>query len=614
MPVARRYGGRQVGLAPLPGARLTAAETPTSEGADLAVAQGRRAAAIAGVGITAANVGLALATQAQDHANQVAQLEARRQLDGWELDTLDDPNHGVLYQRGPQTFGLPEQVGSDFDAKAAELSNGLHGRDNQEAFQNYVDQKRLRVLARVQSHTATEMDRYDASETQASVTQNVQLAIANATDPARVGVELANAEQTLTDAAARRGVGPAALAEQIAATRSNVHTGVIAQLLASDQPGLASAYFEEKKDQILGTKQAAVQQAVDLGRLDQQSQQVSDAILRQGGTLTEQRERARKIQDPKLRDQVTARLEHEDAVREHAQRETEEQIVATAYQLVDQAGGNLLKLPPQLRAAIPGTALPALENFAEARARGVPVETDLPTYYGLLQQASKDPVTFATRNLLELRGQLGEVEFKQLAGLQLDIRGQNQRAADAQLEGFRTKDQIVKDGLILYGIDPAVETRDPKSADAQEIATIRRMLDLRVDAWQSATGRKATNTDVQQMFNALMTTTADVPGFFTTKSKRITQLTVNDIGNDRAFIEDTLRATRRPVNDQTVLAFDQELRARFGNDLSPNAVLLRIPKADRDELGRALQVSGRTATPAAIVSLYARLLASGSVR
>jgi hypothetical protein len=301
------------------------------------------------------------------------------------------------------------------------------------------------------------------------------------------------------------------------------------------------------------------------------------------------------------------RIEHEASVKDAADRQADESRTAAAFNVVDQTH-DLTKIAPADWVALSPAAKEGLRVYQDRLTRRVPIETDLPTYYGLMRQASDDPQTFSERNLLELRGRLDEADFKQLTNLQGSLRARDQKRADAELGGFRSKDQILRDTLVQYGIDPSAETKAPTSKDAQEIATIRRLLDDRVEQFQEASGKKADNGTVQTMLDQLMTTTVDVPGIFSTKAKRLTQLSVSDIAPERPMLEDVLRRAGRPVSDQSVLTFDQDVRSRLGNDLSSNAIQ-RIPKADRDAIGAALQRKGRAATAGNIVSLYLEILA-----
>ena len=98
MPTVRKYD-RQVGVNALPGVRQTAAETPTSEGADLALARGRgRAAvldAVGNLGGVASRVGTQLfgelADRAREDADQTALLAASNKLAEWKSSALWSP-------------------------------------------------------------------------------------------------------------------------------------------------------------------------------------------------------------------------------------------------------------------------------------------------------------------------------------------------------------------------------------------------------------------------------------------------------------------------------------------------------------------------------------------
>src|SRR5207253_1920360 len=127
--------------------------------------------------------------------------------------------------------------------------------------------------------------------------------------------------------------------EQIQASidsaRTKVHLGVIDRLLSLDKDKAARIYFEETQSQIDGDAQARIQKALDEAGTQREGQQQSDAILAAGGTLSEQRDKARAIDDPKVRDEVMSRIEHEAAVKDKIKRDDEESTLIGAYNIVD---------------------------------------------------------------------------------------------------------------------------------------------------------------------------------------------------------------------------------------------------------------------------------------
>src|SRR6185436_10230611 len=277
--------------------------------------------------------------------------------------------------------------------------------------------------------------------------------------------------------------------------------------------------------------------------------------------LSEMREKAKGIQDAEVRDNVTQRIEHEWSVREAINRQDEENALKGAFNILDKTP-DIHKIPPTAWVSFTGAQRGALMAYADKLSAGTPVETDYPTYYSLMTQAGKDPTTFANANLLNYRAKLGDTEFKQLTDIQLSIRNKDNAKADRDLGDFRTKDQIVTDSLIKFGIT----TDDSKLSTDQRraLAELRQLVDTRTTAQANLTGKKPTGQDIQSIVDQILSSSIDVKGSwwniwprsgpFFDQSKKFQDITPADIpGDERQQIEAALRRRGRPVNDTTVL-------------------------------------------------------------
>jgi len=579
MPVAPRLT-RQVDTMALPGARLTATENEASSGADLAQAEGRKDQAIAGFGATVEQIGLhlnkqqmAAAAEEKDRADQVAVLNASNQLAMWENQRLYSPQTGALAQRGQAAFDLPEKVGDEYQTLVSSVEAGLGNDRQKEAFQRVKLQRGAQLDLTLRQHVYGEMQKYEAGELQAFVDNSVNAGIANASNPQRVGLELGNAEDAIRMHAKNLGMSPDQVQQQIEGVATKMHVGVIDNLLAQDKTKAAQVYFAETKDEIKGDALARVQKAVEEGGLRKQAQTKSDEIISAGGTITEQLEKAKGIDDAKLRDEVEQRLEHNQTVKDRAERETEQKTLKGVYDVLDRTH-DVTRIPTSVWANMEPGQRSAARSYAEHLAKGVGVETDFPTYYGLMQQAARDPESFATTNLLNYRHKIGDTELKQLTEMQGSIIKGDRAQADKQgLGDFRTHEQLVNDSLNLYGIDPKEEGKS--SPEGKAIAQLRGMLDARVSALANMTGKKPTNDDIQKTLDQILSTTVDSPGSWWniwpggkagpwgTDSKRLIDLTIEDVpAADKDQITAALKKKSRPISDATILSVYIDRKAR----------------------------------------------------
>jgi hypothetical protein len=572
MPVVRR-GTREVEANAMRGGQMSAAATAASEGAGIQRAKMETAGAVADVGERVSRFGASMFARMQeqerDAADQTALLAADNQLADWKNKRLFDPKDGAFTLKGENALPLPEQLKGEFDKLSGEIEAGLSTDRQRAAYQRLKGQEWQGIDLQVRRHVFGEMQNYRASELEGLVGNSINAAVQSALDPKLVAVNLDKAVTAIKTTGPGLGLGPEAIAAKVQAVQSQTHVGVISTLLAKENDQAASAYFEATKGQIDGDKQDGIIKALDEGTLRGSSQREADKIIGEGGTLTEQRAKAKALTDPKLRDQVEQRLEHNDAVMDREQREATESAMRGGYDILDQTG-DVTKIPPALWTSYSGGTRSAMMEYAIKRAKGTPVETDYPTFYSLMQHAGDHPETFASVNLLQYRNKLDDSEFKQLAGLQLSLKNQDKTAAEKVLAPFRTHSQILDDTLALHGIDPNAK---PDTAEGKAIAQLRRMLDQRVDTIQAPgkttdgkpiPARKATNQDIQASLDALLSQQVSVPGSwwnifpggkpFLDTQKRLLDLTASDISAaDRLKIEAALKARRQPVSDATVL-------------------------------------------------------------
>jgi hypothetical protein len=574
MPVVRR-AERSTQTRALPGVRATAAATAASEGVQTELARGRLGAtrelanaeiatARARFGGEATQLGAALFAEIQERerakANHTAMLDASNRLSDWINKRLYDPQEGAYTRKGKDALPLPEELRAEFDDVAGRIEASLASDEQRAAFAKLRSQEWQQLDLGIRRHVLGEQERYRAKELETFIANRTNAAIAASTDPRLVAVELSKAVGAIRTNAPELGFGPEAVDAQVSAVQSQVHVGVISNLLAQEKEGAARAYFEATREQIAGEKLDAVIKALDEGSTRAEAQRQADVIVQAGGTLQEQRAKAREIADPKLRDAVMQRIEHEAVVAEKAERDLRESNMRGAYDIVDRTH-DVAKIPPALWQQLDGGTRSALHGYARALAKGIPVETDLPTFYDLMKRAGDDPGNFATENLLRYRHKLSEADFQQLAGLQLSIKAGNRRDAEKDLTPFQTRAQLLDATLELHGVDPAAKPGTPAS---KQIAQLRRMLDARVDYLQNTLGKKLSNPEIQAEIDNIFSMKFTRPGGwgnwfpggrpFFAEEARLIDATIDDIpAEDKRLVEEALRRRGLPVTDATIL-------------------------------------------------------------
>lgn len=589
MPVARLQ--RTVTPAPVAGVRLTAAETPESEGAGLAQAQARghqqKAALFGDLSQLAGHEAAAIAENEQKQADATSLLAYQNGLATWEEKRLygDGTNTGALFLQGKDSFGLPETLADEFNAQADAAGAKLPRRLQGQAAQIRAQRSENLDLT-VRRYVGGQIQKDRADELAAGLENKRNEAGANALDPPRVAQSVADGVKSIQDVGPSLGMGAQQLKEQVDKFTSAVHVTVINRLLANDQTTAARLYYQGDgtdahpgiKEQVAGTARADVEKALNEGSLRKQSQQKAQDII---GATTDQSARlaaVEKIDDADLQDAVRQRVEHQNAIDDKAQNDRERDIVNKAYTLIDQNAGNydaMVKGLPADELASIGQHKAALRSYAEHVSLGKPIVTNWQTFYDLVNEAGNTPQKFVGENLWEYRTKLDDGKFSELASLQLQYKQKDNAGAARVLEGYRTSVEVINDSLAKYGIDP--------KDDPQATAILRQTVDDQVASLERNSKTKAGPQDVQSIVDGILSKNVDVPGSYWgllkipslgiagylgapnyfASTKPLIKLKVGDIpAEERKVIEGQLRAAHLPTSDAMVLQAYIEVRAR----------------------------------------------------
>lgn len=545
VPIARR----EVLPAELPGARITAQPTAEAFGAS----QGR---GLMKVGEAVSRV----IERERLAADQIAVLEAERQLGETENALLYDPERGVLNRKGRNAFGAPEETLTAFDERIREIENGLTNDRQRLAFRRSAVRRRLDLDRTVQRHVAAEIQRYDLEQTNAFVSTETSAAIAAAGDAERVGLGIARTRAALADFANRHGLPREWVEQRAGEAVGRIHTGVIERLLAQGADRAAEQYFKATRAEIPGTELARIEKALEEGSLRGESQRRADAIVAKHDDLGGAIEAAKRITDPKLRDAVEQRVRDHFRIKDEIERDLRERTFRTAANALEASRGDLSVIAPGDWVRLDVEQRRALETRSRQLREGVEPVTNWDRYYALLSLAA-EPATlrqFTSIDLMRYRHELADTEFKELVAKQAALRqGKN---VDEALDGYRTTKQIVDDALAAIGIDP---TPKQGTKHAERVNAFRRAVDERILDLQDRTGKKATTQDVQAIVDTLIVR-GRIPGsgILWDTRKRLFELEPGEAFDvevdeippaERRKIEEALRRHNRPVTPEAIV-------------------------------------------------------------
>jgi hypothetical protein len=202
---------------------------------------------------SAAGVVGQIAQQAQEKADTVGVLEARRKLGDWERSwfSADNPN-GVYARKGKEALGVIDDVAPDFETVQGEILQTLRSPKARDAFLSYAGQTRESMLNRINSYAVDENNRYVAEEFKASLTNSADRAAEAALD-GRFEDQAREAEfglQTLRSMQKINGESEDVYKMREQAFLTTVHSTAVNGLLAKGDINAASTYFDDNADMI----------------------------------------------------------------------------------------------------------------------------------------------------------------------------------------------------------------------------------------------------------------------------------------------------------------------------------------------------------------------------
>lgn len=437
----------------------------------------------------------------QNKADQIAVLEADQQLSALETDMLYNRETGAMTKKGKDSFSLPDTVLPDFEQRAGEIENSLSNDYQKASFRKMMADRSKHINSQIQRHVFKESQEYDESVTKSYIANEMNAVMESFHDPERIKLGLERQRGAILSYADRNGVDPETRKRLLEENQSKNHSAVVTKLLNGGANLQAKQYYQSNKDMITGEDRLRVEKALKEGVLISESQSKADQIMAKTDNMSEALEMARNISDPDKRDEVVKRVKIRFADERAAKEDEERRSFQVAYDAVEE-NHTIDSIPKDILANLSLKSKQALEKRAAQLRNGLPVETDIATYYDLENMAGNSSTRnkFLRLNLLEYKHKLSESDFKHFAKLQGEAKSGNKK----ELDGIQTKGNIVKSALAAAGIEVG---KNAGSDDIKRANAFQRRVDELVVEKQELTGKKVTNEELREITENLMVET-----------------------------------------------------------------------------------------------------------
>lgn len=241
---------------PIPGVRIQPSADAAAFGAGAGLAQeGQEVQKIAqGVGdiggleyIRAQKI----AQFEQQKANETAVQEAAGKLAAVHTDLLTNPQTGMPAYQGKNALTGQQTLWDQYQKSANDISQGLHGPIQQEAFNKIAIEKGDNFLQQTHAHVTTELERHDASTFEAFVDNT-----ANESAKTYGNSKALNTNNQMVDTftlarATRLGLDDAETEKFMRQVKTNYHETVLGQMVNDPNAlPLAKKYFSTYRDEM----------------------------------------------------------------------------------------------------------------------------------------------------------------------------------------------------------------------------------------------------------------------------------------------------------------------------------------------------------------------------
>ncbi|MEK9754490.1 MAG: hypothetical protein VW338_14950 [Rhodospirillaceae bacterium] len=439
----------------------------------------------------------ALEIQQEDNEREVKNADVQLSQRIRAITLGDGEKEGYFSMRGEaavQGYKTTEKAIRDAQREvAASIKNPRARQDFGQIAAGRVE----RELGGLSRHVAKERRVANDAVSEARIKEAADDAAGAYNDPKVVGQSMAIVRQEVIDMGQRNGWPPEVTASKLQEAATVLHRQVIERALVND-PAAAAAYYKANKDKIDGRVRADIEKALETGTMRQQSQGKADEIMARGLGEREALAEARKIKDPKVRDEVVARVSkrYSEARTIKAGEDRDRREGAWKHVL---GGGSLDDLAPAQLAAIDGTTVSAMRTFENNRAkdgRGYAKATVPETYNKLHRLFMDDKEAFADYDINQHIGELDERDYQYWLREQrgLDKKAEADKARGAS---YTLGDRMAVEYMKAAKIDP-----NKKGANAEKAQKVYNAVRSVVDEFHKD-GKKPTREDIKKSLDQL---------------------------------------------------------------------------------------------------------------
>jgi hypothetical protein len=507
MPVVPRLERQPVQSQALPGARVTTnAPAETFGGGAASGAEGFK-------------IANDFIQKEKDKADNTATQELYVQLVKKKNDLMYNPTDGALTRQGKDSLGVGEEFNTKFEAMADEIEAGANNDTQRELFRKMRSKEGLELNSALEKHTFGEMEKHQDQTYQSLISTLHDDTVQNfGSDPSKIELNLGMAKSAAVEHAKRKGYDGTQTKALLTDIESQTHSSVMQSLLSKGDDLSAQAYFEKHKGNLSAKDGIHMEKVLEEGSTRGESQRQADEITSKSGSLKAAYDQARDIENPKVREATIQRIKEHFTIKESSDQMQRESMTRNAFQALEKSKGQ--QMPSESAwLSLDNNQRKAIEERREQLLSGRPARTDMSVWYGL-EKMAVDPVDkekFAKMDLMVVRPKLSDSDFQGIVKLQTSLRTGKK---DDELDGLRTKHEILNSAMAAAGIDPTPK----EGAGAKKVDDFRAIIDDEVRQIQRETGKVVGREQLEAIARKHLIEVKVKGGWFWDSSKKLSEV------------------------------------------------------------------------------------------
>lgn len=455
-------------------------------------------------------------------ANEAAAFNFEQKILKKNQEILYNSDYGLLNKKGEKSLNIDSEYQENISKFMTDLEKEAANDVQVRAIRSSGLDISNKSYKSIHNHIVKESDNLDKEITKNYLQVYRDNAVLNFNDMEIVGESIQKQRNAVAAKGKRFGLTPDVIARNQNEVESVTHLGVITRYLDSGGFQQGEDYFKTIKDKLTADDLSKATRMVEDSVLRGKAQQTVDINFSQTSNYNVLLDKARGIEEPKLRDEVLRRTKLRIADDKMVKQRQREDNFEVAYRVLNETK-NIDMIPASIMQNLnPSDHQKLLELSTMGN-----VKTDFPTYYRLEKMAS-NPQTrdqFKNLNLISYMDKLSPSDRAKVSKWQNDLRS-GKGDSEKLLDGIETKSSIVNGYLRSAGIDTSSKA---DKEDMEKEVKFRRELDkLIVEKKEASGNREITNEEVRKLADSLMVEAVKDTAWFSDNSKKTFEAEVSD--------------------------------------------------------------------------------------